>query len=88
MKFTKPEKTDFIELWVENDSSIILCKRSESEESPVSSPIVFPSLNLCFGIDDMESLYSELSSYGAEKTDIKRAILAVSFAPYNEEITV
>jgi hypothetical protein len=78
----KPENHDFIELWVEDDGEIVLCKRPEEYE-------IFPPIkNLCYSILEMESLAIELHSYGVEKTAIQKAILKVCFENYNEPVRV
>ena len=76
----QPQSTDYIELWVEDDGDIILCKRSQSGGRATN--------NLCYGVGALEELAAELNSYGCEKKAIKKAILAVSFEEYNEEVTV
>jgi hypothetical protein len=84
----KPNPTDYIELWVEDDGDVILCKRPEPQSGGPSEPISFPTSNLCYGVNELEELAAELNSYGCDKEAIKKAILAVSFENYNEEVTV
>jgi hypothetical protein len=85
----QPNPTDYIELWVEDDGDTILCKRQEpGEQNGPADEICFPTSNLCYGINELEELASELNSYGCDKEAIKKAILKVSFENYNEEVTV
>lgn len=83
-----PVLTDFVELWVEDDGDIILCKRPEPDSGGPVDIIMFPSGNLCYGINEMEALFAELSTYGCEKKAMKKAILKVAFEDYNEPVTV
>ena len=84
----QPKPTDFIELWVEDDGDIILCKRQEPQSGGPAEPISFPTSNLCYGVTELEELFIELNSYGCNKEASKKAILEVSFGDYNEEVTV
>ena len=85
----QPKPTDYIELWVEDDGDVILCKRQEPQSgNGPADPISYPTGNLCYGIGEMEELAAELNGYGCTKEAIKKAILGVSFENYNEEVTV
>ena len=84
----QPNPTDYIELWVEDDGDIILCKRPELQFGGPSEIISFPTSNLCYGVNELDDLAAELNSCGCEKEAIKKAILEVTFREYNEEITV
>lgn len=76
-----PKSTDIIELCVCPDGTILLIKRTQKPFGMIAV------LTYTSGIDEeMEALAAELYSYGASKSAIKRAILDVSFAPYNDEI--
>ena len=86
----QPNPTDYIELWVEDDGDTILCKRCPpgDQDGPADMIDFPPTSNLCYGVDELEELAAELNSYGCDKEVIKKAILAVSFENYNEEVTV
>jgi hypothetical protein len=84
----QPNPTDFIELWVEDDGDVILCKRPEPQSGDTADVISFPTSNLCYGVNELEQLAAELNSYGCEEKGIKKAILNVVFEGYNEEVTV
>jgi hypothetical protein len=84
----QPNSTDYIELWVEDDGDIILCKRQEPQSGGPAEDISFPTKNLCYGVTELEELAAELNSYGCDKEVIKKAILEVTFEDYNEQVTV
>jgi hypothetical protein len=81
---------DFIELQVESDGDVILIKRCEpgEQDGPASSVIAFPTDNLCYGINELEALQTELISYGCEDETVKRALREVTEGAYNEEYPV
>jgi hypothetical protein len=80
--------TNYIELWVEDDGDTILCLRQEPESGGPASVIELPSTNLCYGVNELEELKSELISYGCDETMIDRAIKEVTEGSYNEEVIV
>jgi hypothetical protein len=73
----QPDPSDIIELKVEDDGDVILVKRSKPPVDP-----------LHYGMDNLKELQTELESYGCESKWIKKAILAVTFSEYNDEVKV
>jgi hypothetical protein len=76
----KPEPSDYIEVEVKDDGECILTKRPNKGSRFV--------MHLAYGMDGLESLHSELTSYGFTEKAGKKAILKVTFSEYNEEVTV